>query len=156
MIRYILVLIFLWLLTACSPVHKLKRAEKLIEQAGELGAKWKVDTVKTTVEIPVPEIRFKEIVKVLPGETVEVTKDKTVVKIVRLPGDSILVDVYHPADTVYKEVPVTVTRTISAGYTRWQLIGTSLGAVLFVVLIGIGAYRLLGLTRKSGSNPTTN
>lgn len=152
MIRYILVLIFLWLLTACSPVHKLKRAEKLIEQAGELGAKWKVDTVKTTVEIPVPEIRFKEIVKVLPGETVEVTKDKTVVKIVRLPGDSILVDVYHPADTVYKEVPVTVTRTISAGYTKWQLIGSVLGGILFVGLMAFGAYKIAGLVKSSAKS----
>lgn len=42
--RLILAIIFLWLLTACSAVKKLKRAEKLIEEAGELGAKWKVES----------------------------------------------------------------------------------------------------------------
>lgn len=156
MIRYILVLIFLWLLTACSPVQKLKRAEKLIEEAGELGAKWHSDTVKTTVEVIQPEIQIRTVTKILPGDTVIREKVNYVQKIIRLPGDSIIVETIVKADTVYKEVPVTVTRTISAGYSKWQMIGSVLGAVLFVVLMGVAAYKLLGLTRKTGSNPTTN
>lgn len=135
-------------IVSCGPAIKLKRAEKLIAEAGELGAKWKSDTVKTTIEVVRPEIRIQTVTKILPGDTIIREKDRIIQKIIRLPGDSIIVETFVPADTIRKEVPVYITRTISAGYTKWELIGTVIGENLFLLLIAFGVYKILKLKRE--------
>lgn len=150
--RYILAAIFLWLLTSCGPAHKVRKAEQLLEQAGELGAKWHSDTVKTTVEVVRPEIKTVTVTKILPGDTVIQEKENVITKIIRLPGDSIIVETTVKADTVYKEVPTYITKTISAGYTQWELIGSTLGGILFTILMGLAAYKIAGLVKSPGKS----
>lgn len=141
--RYILAAIFLWLLSACSP-------EKLLQKAIDKGAKVTTDTVYQDVRVFVPLVKTDSVFTSLPGDTVRITKDRLEIKYVKLAGEKVYIEGACLPDTLKIEVPVTVTRTISAGYTKFQLIGSSLGAVLFVLLCCYGAYRLLGLTRKSG------
>lgn len=118
--------------------------------------KWKVDTVQTTVEVIRPEIKFKEVFKVLPGDTVIRVRDNYIQKIIKLPGDSVIVETIVKADTVYTEVPTYITRTVSAGYTQWELIGSVFGALLFAGLMAFGAYKLAGLASNKGPNRRTS
>ena len=110
---------------SCGPVAKLKKAERLIMEAEAMGSKWKIDTILVKVPYSVPEIHVKEIHHALPGDTVVVEKERLKIKVVKIPGDSIFVEGECAEDTIYKEVPVTVTKTINAagrGYSLWQLI----------------------------------
>lgn len=128
--KYILIVI---VFCSCSSASKLRRAEKLIKQAEEMGATWTVDTV--TVEIPyaVPEIHVKEVHHALPGDTVRINKDRLQIKYVRLKGDSVFIEGKCKSDTVMVEVPVTIVKTIKAkqGFSLWQLIVLALIAVIF-------------------------
>lgn len=125
------ILLVLALLSSCSPTAKLRKAEKLINEAEQAGLKWHVDTITVKIPYSVPEIMIKEIHHALPGDTVVVEKERLRVKVVRLPGDSIFVEGRCAADTVYKSVPVTINKTIkSKGYSLWQLIILAIVALL--------------------------
>lgn len=135
-----LILIISIVLTSCGPAAKLRRAERLINKAEELGAKWHVDTVTTMIRVPVPQIYVKEVHHAPVLDTVIVEKDRLKVKVVRLPGDSIFIEGKCAADTVIQEVPVTVTKTIEAkdGLRWWWLLvaiaaGMIIGAVLRII-----------------------
>lgn len=141
MIRYLLALILLWLIAGCSP-------EKLLQMAEKKGAKVTTDTVFQDVRVFVPQVRHDTTFRSLPGDTVVLTKDRLQVKYVRLPGDSVFIEGTCLPDTVRISVPVTVTRTISAGFTKLQLIGSVVGALLFFALVLYGVYRILKLKRE--------
>lgn len=128
--RYFIVLL---LLCSCSAASKLRKAEKLIKKAEEMGAKWHVDTVKAKIPVSVPEIRVRDVHHAPIHDTVHVEKDRLKIKYVRLPGDSVFVEGKCEADTIVIQVPVTVTRTIKAqdGFSWWQLIILGLVAVVF-------------------------
>lgn len=131
------------LLTACGPTAKLRRAERLIAKAELQGAKWKVDTVWNTVEIPVPEVRTDTIFKSAIGDTVRIEKERLKIKYVKLPGDSVFIEGKCEADTVYKKTYYRITKTIEAPpklkwydkYAKW-------------LLVIIGALFIYGMLRR--------
>jgi hypothetical protein len=117
-------LVAVFVLASCGPAAKLRKAEKLIAKAEELGAKWKVDTVLQPIHVPVPQVYVKEIHHALPGDTVTIEKERLKIKLVKIPGDSIFVEGECESDTVVIRTPVTVTKTIQAkgGLQWWWLI----------------------------------
>lgn len=119
--KYLLIIL---ILASCSPAAKLRRAEKLIDKAEELGATWRVDTMMLKVPYPVPETIVKQVHFAMPGDTVRVEKERLKIKYVRLPGDSVFVEGKCESDTIVIETPVTVTKTIEAksNFPWWWLI----------------------------------
>src|SRR5688572_9012354 len=86
----------LWLivgliLTSCGPAAKLRRAEKLINKAEELGAKWKVDSVIVEIPVPVQSVRVDTVERVLPGDSIILEKERLKVVVKRIPGDTIMI-----------------------------------------------------------------
>lgn len=118
---------------SCGAANKLKRAEKLIKEAEAKGAVWHVDTVYQKVPIFIDSVRVDSIFIAKAGDTVLIEKERLRVKIIRLPGDSIRVEAKCEADTVYKEVPITVTKTLTAkgGLDwKWLVVAFLAGAVV--------------------------
>lgn len=141
-------LIFLILfLCSCGPAWHLQQAEKK-------GAKVKSDTVFQDVitELTVTDtvLRFQTVNKILAGDTITLEtvrwKSKTVI-------DTLTKTIYQQVeckpDTV--RVPVAVNTEISAGYTKWQLIGSVFGALLFCGAVAFGVYKLAGVVKKGDS-----
>lgn len=131
------------ILCGCSAAHKLKRAEKLIAKAEEKGAKWHVDTITVEVPVFVPQTRVDSVIVSEPGDTVVITKDRLKLKYVRLQGDTVFIAAECAADTIYKQVPVTVVKTIKAkgGIKWWWLLvaaaaGMILGRFVIKTLLG--------------------
>jgi len=116
-------LVFILILSSCSPAAKLRRAEKLIEKAEGLGAKWHVDSVEKEIFVPVPEIQVREVHPAPIYDTVRVEKERLKIKIVRLPGDSVYVERKCETDTIKVKVTTTVTKTIKAeGWLKWWML----------------------------------
>lgn len=113
-----------------------RSANKLLQKAIEKGAGVKVDTIREKIPVIVPEIRVDTTFVPQPGDTVRITKDRLKLKYVRLPGDTVFLDAECSADTIVKEVPVTVTRTIEAEsglpWWTWAVIG-----FLAIVVLGL-------------------
>lgn len=126
----LLPLVFL-VLVSCSSAHKLRRAEKLISKAEELGAKWRVDSVQVEVPVIVPEIRVDSIFVAKPGDSVVLYKDRLKVIVKRLAKDTIMIQAECEADTIRVKVTKTVTKTIQAknGYTLWEMIILGIAAL---------------------------
>ena len=125
------------LAVACGPTAKLRRAEKLIKKAEELGAVWHVDSVQVEIPVPVESVRVDTVERVLPGDSIVLTKDRLKVIVKRLPGDTIRVTGECAADTIKVKVTKTVTKTIEAkgGIKWWWLILAGLvGAGLVAIL----------------------
>lgn len=141
MFKDLCIIIGLLFLLSCSSASKLRKAEKLIKQAEEMGATWTVDTVKVEIPVLVPEIVVRETISAPVFDTVRIEYDRLKIKLVKLPGDSIFVEGKCESDTVRIEVPVTVTKTIeskSKGYSLWQLIVLAL--VMLLAGYGIRAF----------------
>lgn len=125
-------ILFLLILCSCGPVAKLKRAEKLIKKAEELGAVWHVDSVQVEVPVFVPETRVDSIFVQKPGDSVVIEKERLKVIIKRLKGDTIKVEAECKADTIKVKVTKTVTKTIQAkdGIKWWWLIVVFVGGAI--------------------------
>lgn len=125
------------LLISCGPAAKLRRAEKLIAKAEEMGAVWHVDTVYQMTPIEIESVRVDSVFVAQPGDTVTIEKDRLKVKYVRLPGDSVFIEGECEADTIYKAVPVTVTKTIKAtgGLKWWWLLVAAAGGMILASLL---------------------
>lgn len=135
--------LFIVLMLGCSAAHKLKRAEKLINKAEELGAKWHTKTVYVQDTVIITETRVDSTMVLIPGDTVTLEKERLKVVIRRLRGDTIFVDAKCAADTVIKKVPVTVVKTLVAksGIPWWWILialvaGTFLGTFVMKALLG--------------------
>jgi len=138
---------------SCSANYHLKRSKYHLEKAKSKGYVSLVDTVYKTVPIAIPEARhdttFYDV-----GDTVIITKDrlKTIYK-----RDTITNEVYIEsiceADTIYKEVPVTVQETVyiekgltdilydQFGLTKWwQKILFWLSIPLIIVILVLIRY----------------
>jgi hypothetical protein len=112
--------IILVLCCSCSAASKLRKAERLIKQAESMGAQWRVDTAWVEIRDTVPQIYVKEAHHIMPGDTVTIEKERLKIKVVRIPGDSIVVEGKCDTVTVVKRVPVTVTKEIKAkGNIKW-------------------------------------
>src|SRR5688572_2315997 len=105
---------------SCGPAAKLRRAERLISKAEELGAKWRVDSVVTDMPVPIESVRVDTIITTKVGDTVRIEKERLKLKYVRLPGDTIVIMAECAADTIKVKVTKTINKTIEAkGWLRW-------------------------------------
>lgn len=140
--KFIFILLFIF---GCSPAWHLQKA---IEKGGEV----KSDTAKINVTFKVrgPEtsIDLASIFKVPKEQIRYIVKDTVIFK------DSIRIEwrdgeqiIKCPDKEETKTVPCVTTTTISAGYTKLQLIGSTFGGILFVSLMAYGAYRLAGVIK---------
>lgn len=133
-------LLCLLTLSSCGSAYYLKRAQKNLEKAQEKGATWSRDTVYMPVEIVRPETRVDTLVKWAEAirDTIRVTKDRTVTKVLIKPGEPVYVSTYVPADTVVKEIPTYITNTIEAKKSRptwWDFIVGLLIAIVLTYII---------------------
>ena len=129
------------ILVGCGPAAKLRRAEKLIRKAEEMGAVWKIDTVHTTATVYVPEVKIDSVFVQKVGDTIVLEKERLKIRVVRLPGDTILVDGECVADTIYKKVPFVVSKTIQArSRIKWWWL-------VIAGLVGAGVVTLFKLFR---------
>lgn len=129
------------LLSSCGPSHYLKKAERALKKAEQLGASVKSDTVYIDREIIVPQTHFDTVLSMQNfRDTITVTKDRVVTRVkVNTVEKKIFVETECPPDTIKIRVPVTVTREISSGYSLWELIILALAALA----VGFGAGRFL-------------
>lgn len=131
----ILFILLLISLSGCGPKFHLRQAKKHIFKAESLGAKWQTDTVYVNTRVPLPEIRQDSIIISKPGDTVVISKDRLLVKYVRLQGDTVFIDAACLPDTVLVNVPVTVTKVIEDPHKTpwwWWLIVLAVGFVVGV------------------------
>lgn len=134
-------LIFILLLSGCSLTNKanrkLKRAEKLIAQAEQLGVKWHTDTVKTTFKFDGAKANFN-FNTFLKRDAFSwqkpFIKDTTIyindIKIEK--KDSLI---YIQCPDVEGEVATSVTKEIKTGLSalivvQWSILALLVGAVL--------------------------
>jgi len=128
-------LILIFLLTSCGPTFYLKKAERALKKAEQLGAKVGVYTVYKERLVFVDSIRVDSIFKTKVGDTVYLTKDRLKVKYVRLPGDSVFIEGKCEADTIKINVPISVTKEIKSGLSvlvvvQWSILALIIGALL--------------------------
>jgi len=132
-------LIFLILLSGCSLTNqanrKLKRAERLTEQAIALGAEIKADTVYRWRTVIIDSTRVDSIFTSLPGDTIYLERERLRVKYVRLKGDSVFIQGDCLPDTLKIEVPVIVNKEIKTGLgvltvVQWSILALLIGAIL--------------------------
>lgn len=135
-------IILILVMAACSPSSQLRRANKLISKAEAAGLSWSIDTVFKETTFFIPQTRVDSIFKTTPGDTVILQRERLKVVYIRLPGDSVLITGSCDSVTIIKEVPVTITKVISAPKSNWWralLIGIGIGA--FAVVIALIALR---------------
>ena len=132
--RYHLLLI-IFLLSSCGPTFYLKKAERALKKAEQLGAQVQVDTIYKEHLVFVDSIRVDSIFTSKVGDTVYISKDRLKIKYVHLKGDSVFIEGKCEADTVKIQVPVSVTKEIKSGLGIWTVIQWSLLALIvgFVV-----------------------
>ena len=135
MIRLFLILILLSGCASNKANRKLKRAERLTQQAIELGAKVTPDTVYKKVPVFINSVRVDSIFVTQAGDTVRIEVDRLKIKFIDLPGDSVFIEGKCDSLTVIKEVPILVTKEIKTGLgvlivVQWSLLALIIGAVL--------------------------
>ena len=132
------ILIVLLLLSACGPAHKLRKAERLMNEAIAQGAKVKTDTVyltkviegpKTTEFIPIDRLR-KEY------RDTTIYQDRIKLHYVTL-HDTLRLTVDCPTDTI--RVPVTVHKSIICPDCpkdrMWRGVGFGAGGLLILLIL---------------------
>lgn len=136
------------ILGGCSATQKankhLRKAKKHILKAESFGAKWQVDTIYKKVAVLVPSVKRDTVFKSEVGDTVVITKDRLQVKYVRLAGDSVFIKGECKADTIYKEVPITITRQIHTP-DKWR--SPAIGMAVIILLIFLGGLGYLYLKK---------
>lgn len=137
-------LFILLALTSCGSLdranRKLKKAERLIESAIQLGAEVKRDTVWVTKEVIVPEVKTDTVVELVGfnlQDTIFIERERLKVK-VKL--DTLFKEIFVEAkcqpDTVKIEVPAALNNDINAGKSTWDLIIACIVAVIIGVVLG--------------------
>jgi hypothetical protein len=127
--------ILLLLLSSCGPTFYLKRAERDLKKAEQLGAKVKSDTVWKEKIVYVPEYKTDTLIKRVDFRdtiTLETTKVLTKVKVNTVTKE-VYIESKCKSDTVKIRVPFTVTKEIKSGHSTWDLI------ILSIVVLLVGA-----------------
>jgi hypothetical protein len=132
MFRLFIFLIVTFCVTSCGPTHYLKKAERALKKAEQLGADVSADTVYVDREVITPKIEFDTVIRQVDfRDTITVEKEKIITRIkVNTVDREIFVQTECPSDTVKIRVPVTVTREISSGYSLWELIILAIACLL--------------------------
>jgi hypothetical protein len=124
------------LLTSCGPNFYLRKAERALKKAEQLGANVSRDTIFIEKVVTVPEVKTDTVFSSTEGDTVYISKDRLKLKYVNLPGDSVFIEGKCESDTVKIEVPVTITKEIKAtSWLKWWhlLIALLLGGFLVYI-----------------------
>lgn len=134
-----LFILLAFLLSSCGATYHLRQAQKHIDKAIEMGAKVNVDTVYKNVEVPV--IKIDTVVNNVSAErllhdTITVTQNNEVIKIKYQEKEKKVYVNLTSTKPRYIRVPYTVTKTISSGYTKWDII-LAIG-VFFIIGFIIG------------------
>lgn len=130
----ITILLLTLLLLSCAS-NKLKRAERLIQKAEKLGAKWGVDTVYKEIPVFIDSVRVDSIFTSRVGDTVYLEKDRLKIKYIRLKADTFYIEGKCEADTVKITVPIEVKREIQTGAGFWDIFKIVLFAVVLTLLL---------------------
>lgn len=133
--RYLFILLILCSCASNKANRKLKRAERLTNEAIALGAEVSPDTVYKEIPVFIPQVRVDSIFTSRVGDTVYLEKERLKIKYVRLPGDSVFIEGKCDSLTVIKEVPITVTKEITTGITlltvvQWVVLALIVGGLL--------------------------
>jgi len=133
-------LILAIVLTSCGTFDKankqLKKAERHLNRAIELGAKVERDTIWMLQEWIIPEAKTDTVFKIS-TDTVTIEKERLKIKfLVNKVTDSVFVEGKCLPDTVRKEVPVIVEKKIQTGYSTWDMV--VLGIVIAIIAFFVG------------------
>jgi hypothetical protein len=141
--------LLLFILSACGPTWHLKQSEKHRLIAIAKGAKIKADTVFrdriviTEKHVMDSNVQFRNLY-----DTVVVEKNKVLTKIkIDTLHHNIYVHTECPSDTIKIRVPVSVNDSVNAGYTTWQLIGAGFAGLILAGL-AIGIYIWLRIRKQ--------
>jgi hypothetical protein len=134
--RYLVFLLIV--LSSCASNkanRKLKRANRLIGEAEQLGVKWKSDTIFKTIPVFIESVKYDSIFTSRQGDTIFIEKERMKIKYVRLPGDSVYIEGKCDSLTKIVEVPISVTKEIKTGLgvltvVQWSVLALLVGAVL--------------------------
>lgn len=136
-----LLTISILLLCGCGPAHYLKKAERAIKKAEQLGAVVKHDTVFIDRTIIIPEHKTDTLIRQVNfHDTIRLETERVKWKVkVNTIEKEIFVEAKCKADTVRIKVPVETTRVIKAGYTaftiiKWIFMALIIGALLSKLL----------------------
>lgn len=146
LITLIIFLLLILMLMSCSSTWRASRhlriANKHILKAEAFGAVWSADTVYKVVDVVVPQVKIDTLIQTVQGDTVFIDKERLSLKFIRLPGDSIFIEAECKADTIYKEIPVTVNRQI---YTpdKWKTPALAMAFCLLMLIIASIGYLYL-------------
>ena len=130
--RYLL-LIFLF--TSCTPTFYLKKAERALKKAEQLGADVSADTIYKEHTVIRTETLIDSIFTTRQGDTIRIYKDLLKIKYVRLAGDSVFIEGKCEADTVKIKVPYQVIKEIKSGHSNWDVIKWCLIVLVVAVLL---------------------
>lgn len=134
--RYIGALFILAILTGCSANYHLRQAKRHELIAISKGGKVQVDTFYKVVKLRIKESVKDTLFVAKPGDTIRIYKDRLKVKYVRLHGDTVFIEGRCDSDTIRVEVPVTITKVVSAekswmsNWVLFLLIGFAVGVII--------------------------
>ena len=123
------------IISSCGPTFYLKRAERDLKRAEQLGAKIKTDTVWIDKIVYVHEYKTDTLFKQVDFRdtvTLETTKVLTKVKVNTVTKEVYIKSVCK-SDTVKIKVPVTIIKKIKAGHSNWDM------GILAIVVLLVGA-----------------
>ena len=148
MLKYsVLVLTCIILFIGCSVPKRInyhnKQSARHYKKAVELGYKAQADTVFIFDSVFIEETRIDTTFIEKQGDTIRIEKDRLKIKYVRV-ADSVFIEGICEADTVIKEIPITVQEKIYIEKTFFDYIGLDtwwkqvlfwIGLILIVVII---------------------
>jgi len=101
------------------------------------------DTITKTVHDTIPKVQIETIFTPQLVRDTVIYKDRAVLKIVKLPGESILVECECDTIVVTKTETKILENEIKTGYTKMHLIGSVILGVLIALIVGLVAGLIL-------------
>lgn len=136
-------------LLGCSVNHHLKQSKRHYSKALRKGYNPSIDTVFVYDTLVVTQIQH-DTTFIDRGDTVIIEKDRLRIKYYRdIVTDSIFIEGICEADTIIKEIPITIQETIYIEQTFFDLIGVNkwweqvLFWLLVIILGGLFVWRLI-------------
>lgn len=129
LLNHVITICLLLFISSCSASWHLKKAI-------QKGAQVEVDTVVKPITVFIPSVVKDTIFESRQGDTVRIEKERLRIKYVSLPGDSVYIHGESRADTIVREIPVTVTQIVTAPKdNKWKWIAIALGVILILLFL---------------------
>jgi hypothetical protein len=136
--KYIIIILLI-AISGCKSGYHLKRMAYHERMAIAKGAVITPDTVYREIKVIVPETKIDTVERFITlSDTITVIKNRIVTKIkINTRDSTVYVSTICPGDTIYKTVPVTITKNIegSCGLPWWVYAVFGLSALIITVLI---------------------